>query len=86
MKKHIGDFNTILYLEEKEPEEICKLGQGGECCPFLVCGGKGFERYKMNYPSNTTIHSRIDKGTMNAKGKGCDWESVVEKADLVAER
>lgn len=76
MRKYVGDFNTILYLEGKEPEEICKLGQGEKCCPFLVVGGKGFECCKMNYPFNTAIYDRIEKGTMNAKGEGCDWDKT----------
>lgn len=73
MKKHVGAFNTILYLTDKEAKKICRLGKGEKCCPWLVVSKKGFECYRMNYPANTSIHDRVDKGTMNAKGKECDW-------------
>lgn len=82
MRKEVGDWNTVLFLEGDETKEICKLGQGEACCPFLVCGGNGFECWKMNYPNNMTIYSRIDKGTMNAKGKGCsgeEWNSLRDR-------
>jgi len=78
MKKLVGDYSTVIELENEEPKEICKLGQGESCCAFLVCGSDGFECWRMNYPGNTTIFSRLENGTMNAKGegfwKGCPWE------------
>jgi len=82
MKKIIGDWSTEVLLEGEEPKEICKLGQGSKCCAFLVVGGKGFECIRMSYPNNSTIFSRLEKGTMNAKGeggwKGCAWEKDLE--------
>ena len=78
MKKIVGDYSTVIELENEEPKETCKLGQGESCCAFLVCGTNGFECWRMNYPSNTTIFNRLEKGEMNAKGeglwKGCPWE------------
>ena len=77
MKKIVGDWNTTIILEGDEPEKICKLGQGEDCCAFLVGSGRGFECIRMDYPNNTSIFDRLDKGTMNAKGrgewKGCPW-------------
>lgn len=80
MKKSAGDFNVALYLTAEEAKEICRLGQGEKCCPFLVCGADGFECCRKVSPINATIFHRIGKGTMNAKGKECDWEKTALKA------
>lgn len=84
MRKIIGDFNTVLILEKDEPKMICRLGQGEKCCPWLVGGANGFECWRMNYPSNSSISHRIDEGTMNAKGKECDWDKVAKKSKEVS--
>ncbi len=77
MKKMIHNFATEVLLEGTEPKDICKLGQGEQCCAFLVCSSKGFECIRMSYPANSLIFERLEKGTMNAKGKGewknCPW-------------
>lgn len=77
MKEIISEFSTVIKLEAEEPKQICKLGQGEECCAFLVVGPKGFECIRMSYPSNSMIFDRLEKGTINAKGQGrwanCPW-------------
>lgn len=81
MKKIVGDSNTVLILEGDEPKRICRLGQGAECCPYLVGGGDhGLMCFRMNYPDNASIMHRIDQGEMNAKGKPCDWDETVKQA------
>jgi hypothetical protein len=78
MEKIVGDFETTIRLTGDEAKSICRLGQGLECCAFLVVGGNGFECIRMAYPTNSTIFSRLKEGTMNAKGEGewvgCPWE------------
>lgn len=78
MEKIIGDFSTEIKLTGDEAKEICKLGQGQDCCAFLVMAPDGCECIRMSYPTNSTIFSRLKNGTMNAKGegrwKGCPWE------------
>lgn len=75
MKKIVGDWRTILILENDEPKKICKLGQRDKCCPWLVMGEQ-FECWRMNYPNNISIAERIKLGTMNAKGKECNWDKL----------
>ena len=81
MKKIIGDFPTNVEMTTTEAKEICKLGQGDKCCAFLVAGADGFCCIKMDYLVNGTILSRLEDGTMNAKGrggwKGCAWEGSI---------
>lgn len=81
MKKVTGDFSTEIILEGDEPTVICKLGQGSECCAFLVAGSSGFACIRMNYPENISIYERLKDGTMNSKGwggwEGCPWKEAI---------
>ena len=70
MEKIIHDSATEVKMTVEEAEEICRLGKGKECCAFLTAGVNGFECIKMSYPLNSTIHRRLEEGTMNAKGEG----------------
>jgi hypothetical protein len=59
-------------MDFEHTKKICKLGQGEECCAYLVCGANGFECAK-NYPVfKETIGERVRNGMMNAKGDHCD--------------
>lgn len=81
MEKVVGDFSTEVKLTGDEAKQICRIGQGSECCAFIVCGTTGFECIRLSYPANSTIFSRLEKGTMNAKGQGgwegCAWEGKI---------
>lgn len=81
MERIIGDWSTEVRMTGDEAKEICKLGKMSECCAFLVVGVDGFECIRMSYPANGIIFSRLDNGTMNAKGKGgwkgCAWEGSI---------
>lgn len=82
MEKIVGDWSTEVKLSADEAKDICRLGQGEECCAFLVMSPTGFECIRLSYPNNGIIFDRLEKGTMNAKGKGgwsgCAWEGEVE--------
>lgn len=77
MKAIVHDFSTEVLISNDEAKDICKLGQGEKCCAFLVSGPEGFECIRMSYPTNMSIFSRLENGTMNAKGEGewigCYW-------------
>ena len=83
MEHIIHEWETEVRLSGEEAETICRLGKGTECCAFLMAGGHGFECIRMSYPMNITIFDRLEKGTMNAKGrgewKGCPWHNDKEK-------
>jgi hypothetical protein len=88
MERIVGDFSTEVKLSAEEAKEICHLGQKDKCCAFLVMGSNGFGCIRMSYPMNGAIFSRLEKGTMNAKGqggwKGCAWEGEIKEAIKVA--
>ena len=81
MEKVIHDFATEIKLTNEEAQEICKLRKGEECCAFLVIDPHGFKCIRMSYPLNLSIFTRLEEGTMNAKGRGrwegCPWKEEV---------
>lgn len=81
MEKIVGDYTTEVKLSADEARDICRVGQGEKCCAFLVMTPDGFECIRMSYPARDAIFSRLEKGTMNAKGEGgwagCAWHSEI---------
>ncbi len=61
----------MSIIESKHAKEICKVGQGEECCAFLMMGANGFECAK-GTRAHAIINLRLAEGTMNAKGDNCD--------------
>ena len=73
MEEIVGPFTTEIRLTFDEAKSICRLGQGAECCAFLIVSPDSFECIRMSHPTNSIIFLRLKEGTMNAKGKG-EWE------------
>jgi len=82
MRKIIGDWTTEVRLSANEARDICKVGQGEECCAFIVMTSTGFECVRLGSGSSTIL-DRLEKGTMNAKGRGgwegCAWEEELKE-------
>lgn len=64
-----------MILEMDYVTETCKLGQGAECCRYLVAGSKGFECAKLTMNS-TVIDRRVANGTFTAQGDNCDGKPM----------
>lgn len=49
-------------------KNVCKIGQGANCCRYILCGQNGFECGKL-----TKLKESIDKrvNIMAAKGDNC---------------
>ena len=78
MEAQVREFATNVRMSGDEAKEVCRLDQGENCCAFLTVDSDGFNCVRLDYPTNSSIFSRLDEGTMNAKGlggwKGCFWE------------
>lgn len=48
--------------------DVCKMGQGVDCCRYLICGGNGFECTKTTSLKDI-IDTRVNQ--MNAKSDNC---------------
>jgi len=58
-------------------KNVCKIGQGNECCRYLVIGGSGFECVK-NTEMKKYLDSRVAMETIVARGDNCDGKETQE--------
>jgi len=79
--EHIKDEIKKLTGDEMDfdkVKDICRIGQGEECCRYLVCGSDGFECGKLNHSIKAAIDKRND---MVAKADNCscphDGEPII---------
>ena len=76
MKAIIHDYYTEIFLAKEEAMELCKMGQGADCCVWLAVGPKGFECLYHNRRGITltgeTLEGRWQAGKTVAKRDGCD--------------
>jgi len=57
---------------------VCKIGQGHDCCRYLVMSPEGFECGKLEMPVKKVLDSRVQAGTITARGDNCDGKTIGE--------
>ena len=57
-----------MSLSPQQIIDVCKMGQGVDCCRYLICGGNGFECAKTTSLKDI-IDTRVNQ--MNAKSDNC---------------
>lgn len=65
-------------MMEKYVREICKIGQGNDCCRYLTVGGNGFECAKLGSLKGI-LDQRAKAKTMHAQSDNCDGLSDFTK-------
>ncbi len=60
-----------VTITEETLKNICKIGQGENCCRYLLCGQNGFECGK-HTNLKTTLDNRVNSNLMVAKGDNCE--------------
>ena len=68
---------VTIFVTRECAIDTCKLGQGADCCIWLVMGSKGFEclYYNRSEGQNLegeTLEERWKAGKTVAKRDGCD--------------
>ncbi len=59
-------------------EHTCKIGQGADCCKYLVIGGDGWECCKVT-PENKALIDRNWETTEHvAQGDNCEGHTMTE--------
>ncbi len=71
MKAIVYDGHTEIFPNKEEVKEICKIGQGVDCCIMLVVGSE-FECCYYNRGLILSIIERARKGLTNARRESCD--------------
>lgn len=62
--------STVIFLTDEEVAKYCGVGEGDNCCIWLVMGPKGFEC--LYYNRNWSLEDRWQRGLTVAKRDGCD--------------
>lgn len=60
-----------MKITYQQLKEVCKIGQGNECCRYLIVGPKGFGCAK-HTDLRDCIDSRVDEGIMVARSDNCE--------------
>ncbi|OGM08871.1 hypothetical protein A2Z67_02580 [Candidatus Woesebacteria bacterium RBG_13_36_22] len=58
-------------------KNICKIGQGYDCCRYLIVGPNGFECAK-NTSLSVLLDSRVENKTITARGDNCKGRTIEE--------
>lgn len=58
-----------MALDAVHIKEVCKMGQGKDCCRYLLCSAEGFECGKTGALKGV-IDSRVEY--MTAQGDNCE--------------
>ncbi len=66
----------IILVSDEDAKNTCKIGQGADCCIWLVMGTEGFEclyheKHAMSLTGDT-LYKRWKSGLTVAKRDGCD--------------
>lgn len=58
-------------------KNVCKIGQGNDCCRYLILGTEGFECAKHTELA-ILLNSRVMAGTIVARGNNCEGKTAKE--------
>lgn len=58
-------------ISDERLKNICKIGQGNECCRYILGGNNGFECGKHS-KLKKEIDDRVNSNFMIAKGDNCE--------------
>jgi len=61
----------MLKEDKKHWEEVCKIGQGANCCKYLVMGEAGFECMRDKPENKKVIDDNWTKHPHVAQGENC---------------
>lgn len=59
-------------------KSVCKPGQAGKTCRYLIFGVGGFRCAKLNQELKDMLDGRVAEDTINAKGDNCPGYGVIE--------
>lgn len=63
-------MNGDRHPDRDRVQDVCKIGQGAECCRYLMAGGSGFECAKKTSLAEV-LDARVETGSMAARGDNC---------------
>ena len=61
-------------MDEEKLNEVCKIGQGADCCRYLVVDGDDIDCGKNDPELKAMIDERVEEGKFTARGDNCEGE------------
>jgi hypothetical protein len=61
-------------------QNVCKIGQGSDCCRYLMIGPNGFECAKLTSLKAHLDH-RVELKTIVAQGDNCEGKTIEQLND-----
>ena len=62
-----------MKLSDQHLKEVCKIGQGNDCCRYLTVGVEGFSCSRHS-SLKLYLDARAQSETMVAQGDNCDGQ------------
>jgi hypothetical protein len=81
---HIRKRETMKNIPQ-HVINVCKIGQGNDCCRYLAMGSGGFECLKMHLIIRLDLDKRVENQTIVARGDNCEGKSKLEEVKNVEE-
>lgn len=63
-------MSSLIPFEYRR--DICRIGQGSDCCRYIVGSAFGLECAKHQFKINDEIDRRVAAGMMRATGDNCE--------------
>jgi hypothetical protein len=66
---------TGTQISDEQLKKVCKIGQGKDCCRYILCGGEGFHCAKLDpdlKPIKDNLDQRAASGNMVAQSDNCE--------------
>ena len=60
-------------MDKDKWKNVCKMGQGNECCRYLAVGSSGIECLKLT-PHKSFLDWRVENNSIIAQGDNCEGE------------
>ena len=61
-----------MSLTKEQIDDVCKMGQGAECCRYLYADGDGMHCGKVVPAMQAMIDQRVAAGLMRSVGDNCE--------------
>lgn len=62
----------FVITDQKRIDDICKIGQGSDCCRYLGAGANGFECFKHQAELRERVDFLAAVGRMHATSDNCE--------------
>jgi hypothetical protein len=63
---------ALHLIPDDKLKTVCKIGQGHECCRYIVAGADGIECAKLQPVLQLQIDQRVASGQFTARGDNCE--------------